>query len=52
MKKTYQFPTIKVVRLQQPQLLSGSLTYGGTTTATRDNLSRQFGGDFLDEEEY
>ena len=52
MKKTYQFPTTKVVRLQRPQLLSGSLTYGGTTDATENNLSRRFGGDFLDEEEY
>ena len=51
MKKTYQFPTMKVVRLQQPQLLSGSLGYGKTTTATSGNLSRRFSGDFLDDEE-
>ena len=51
MKKTYQFPTIKVVRLQRPQLLSGSLGYGNTTTAIKGNLSRQFSDDLLDDEE-
>jgi len=51
MKKTYQFPTMKVVRLQQPQLLSGSLKYGASTTANKGNLSRQFSDDLLDDEE-
>jgi hypothetical protein len=41
-----------VVRLQRPQLLSGSLTYGGETEATNGNLSRRFSGDLLDDEEY
>ena len=52
MKKTYQFPTMKVVRLQRPQLLSGSLRYTNSTDAVKGNLSRRFSDDFLDEEEY
>lgn len=50
MKKTYNIPAIRVVKLQKPQLLSGSLQYNRTTDATSGNLAREFGG-FDDDEE-
>ena len=42
MKKIYQNPTIKVVRIATQRLLADSLHYGrNTTTETSGNLSRR-----------
>ena len=51
MKKTYQNPEITIVSVQTTPILAGSPGYGGTTTATEGNLSRQYGGAFWDDEE-
>lgn len=50
MKKTYQYPVIRIVKVQATQMIAASPGYGETTTATSGNLSRQ-GGDFWDDEE-
>jgi len=51
MKKIYQNPTIKIVRIATQRLLADSLQYGrGTTTETSGNLSRR-GNDFWDDDE-
>ncbi len=41
MKKIYQNPTIKIVRIATQRLLADSLQYGRTTTETSGNLSRR-----------
>ena len=53
MKKIYQNPAIKIVKIKtQTQMLAASdLGYGGTTTLTKGNLSRESDGDFWDDEE-
>ena len=52
MKKIYQNPTIKIVRIATQRLLADSLHYGrSTTTETSGNLSRRGGNDFWDDEE-
>ena len=49
MKKTYQNPTIKVIKIQATQqMLAGSPTYGGSTDQTSGNLAPEF--DIWDEE--
>ena len=49
MKKTYQNPTIKVIKIQATQqMLAGSPTYGGSTNQTSGNLAPEF--DIWDEE--
>lgn len=54
MKKIYQNPTIKTVRIASQRLLADSLQYGSTTTETSGNLSRRGNNvwDDEDEEEY
>ena len=51
MKKIYQNPTIKTVRIATQRLLADSLQYGSTTTATSGNLSRRGRSVWDDEEE-
>ena len=52
MKKTYQNPEIKVVKIDAAQqMLAGSPGYGGTTTATGGNLSRRGRAALWDEED-
>jgi hypothetical protein len=41
MKKIYQNPTIKIVRIATQRLLADSLQYGRATTETSGNLSRR-----------
>ena len=49
MKKTYNIPEMKVVQMQaSSQMLAGSVGYGGSTSETSGNLSRE--ADF--DEEY
>lgn len=48
MKKIYQIPEITIVMVQPTQIMAGSPGYGGETTATKGNLSRQ---NFWDDEE-
>jgi len=50
MKKTYQNPTTKMVKIHTSQMIATSPGYGGETTLTSGNASRQ-GGDFWDDEE-
>ena len=50
MKKIYQNPTIKIVRIATQRLLADSLQYGRSTTETSGNLSRR-GGDIWDDED-
>ena len=51
MKKTYKNPTMVVVKIQaRQQMMSNSMTYGGTTNATNGNLGREYDFDFDDEE--
>jgi len=52
MKKTYQNPRIKVVKIQVAQMIAASPGYGLSTTERSGNLSRRFGDDFMDDEEY
>ena len=54
MKKTYQNPVIKVVKIQTLQMLaaSESLSFGASVNSASGAESRRFGGDFLDDEEY
>jgi len=50
MKKTYINPTMTVVKIQtQHQMLAGSPAYGGTTSETSGNLSRE--SSFWEEDE-
>ena len=52
MKKTYQNPVVKVVKIHTAQMLAASeVGYGGSTLETSGNLSRRFRDDFLDDEE-
>ena len=52
MKKTYQIPEVKIVKLEVAhQMLAGSPGYGGDTDALSGNLSRRNDADFWDEEE-
>ncbi|MBQ8487318.1 MAG: hypothetical protein IJ533_06690 [Prevotella sp.] len=50
MKKTYQNPTAKVVKIQPYLMQSASASILGETTKTSGNLSRE-GGSFWDEDE-
>jgi hypothetical protein len=50
MKKTYINPTMTIVKIQtQHQMLAGSPAYGGNTTETSGNLSRE--SSFWEEDE-
>ena len=49
MKKTYQFPVVKVVQLQTMKMLCESLGIGGNYAGDKIQ-SRRFGG-FLDEDD-
>ncbi len=51
MKKIYQNPTIKIVRIATQRLLADSLQYGRSTTETSGNLSREGGNSFWDDED-
>jgi len=51
MKKIYQNPTIKIVRIATQRLLADSLQYGLSTTETSGNLSRRGRNGFWDDEE-
>jgi len=51
MKKTYQNPEVNVIVIQVSQLLAGSMKYGGSTTETSGNLSRD-ASDLWDDDEY
>jgi hypothetical protein len=51
MKKIYQNPTIKIVRIATQRLLADSLQYGRSTTETSGNLSRRGGSIWDDEDE-
>ena len=42
MKKTYQNPVIKVVKIQTTQMLATSPGYGGNTEQTYGNLAPEF----------
>lgn len=54
MKKIYQNPEIKIVKVETSKILAGSseetLNYGGSTTKSSGNLSRD-GGDFWDDDD-
>lgn len=50
MKKIYQNPQIQIVKLQTAQIIASSPGYGGTTTATSGNLSRE--ADFYEDEDF
>jgi len=55
MKKTYQNPVIKVVKIQTLQMMAASpqtIGFGASVTSASGAESRRFGGDFLDDEEY
>ena len=50
MKKTYINPTMTIVKIQTAQMLAASEPgYGGTTTSTSGNLSRE--SSFWEEDE-
>lgn len=49
MKKIYQNPEIKIVKVQTAQMVAASPGYGGSTTETSGNLSRE-GGSLWDDE--
>lgn len=51
MKKIYQIPGIKIVKLHATPILAGSPGYGGETKATSGNLSRQQRESFWGDEE-
>jgi hypothetical protein len=53
MKKIYQNPEIKVVKMQVAQMIaaSGDPIYGGSTNETSGNLSRENRNTFWDNEE-
>ena len=50
MKKIYQNPEIKIVKVQPTLMQAASPGYGGTTDAVSGNASRQ-GGSFWDDDE-
>lgn len=50
MKKIYQNPEIIVINVQTSQLMQASPNYGGSTSKTSGNLSRQ-GSSWDDDEE-
>ena len=51
MKKTYINPEMTIVKIQTAQMLAASEPgYGGTTTSTSGNLSRE--GSFWDDDDY
>ena len=50
MKKIYNNPTTKVVKLQPMKIMAGSMKYGGTTREASGNLSRR-NDSFWDDEE-
>ena len=50
MKKIYQNPEIKIVKVQTAQIMVASPGYGGSTTETAGNLSRR-GGSLWDDDE-
>ena len=52
MKKIYQNPKIKIVKVQTAQMVASSPGYGGNTTESSGNLSRRFGGSLWDDDEY
>lgn len=49
MKKIYQNPKIAIIKIQTTQIMAGSPGYGGETTETKGNLSRE-GGSFFDDD--
>lgn len=49
MKKIYQNPKITIIKIQTTQIMAGSPGYGGETTETSGNLSRE-GGSFFDDD--
>ena len=51
MKKIYQNPEIKIVKVKTAQMIAASPGYGGTTTAGSGNLSREYGGSLWDDDE-
>lgn len=51
MKKIYQNPEIKIVKVQTAQIMAGSPGYGGNTIETSGNLSRENGGSLWDDDE-
>lgn len=51
MKKTYQNPEIKIVKVQTAQIMAASPGYGGSTNETEGNLSRRGGSLWDDEDE-
>ena len=51
MKKTYQNPEMKIVKIQVSQMIAASPGYGGTTDKTSGNASRRFGGVWDDDED-
>ena len=52
MKKTYQIPTLHIIKIQTPKIMSASPGYTTTkkTSATSGNLSRR-GGFVWDDDE-
>ena len=50
MKKTYINPTMTIVKIQTAQMLAASPGYGGSTTETSGNLSRE--SSFWDDDDY
>ena len=48
MKKTYQNPEIKVVKIETTQMIATSPGYGNETEATKGNLAPEF-NDYWDE---
>ena len=50
MKKTYQNPEMKIVKIQVSQMIAASPGYGGTTDATYGNASRR-GGSLWDDDD-
>ena len=51
MKKIYQNPEIKNVRIQTSHIMVASPGYGGSTTESSGNLSRESGSLWDDDEE-
>jgi len=51
MKKIYQNPEIKIVKVQTTRMIASSPGYGGETTETSGNASRVGGGFWDDEDE-
>ena len=50
MKKIYQIPETHIVKIQTAQIIASSPGYGGETTATSGNLSRE--ADFFEDEDF